>query len=217
MKNLSWCVVIGSLTLSGAVAASPLDDFKEAAGRQFCSSIPYEGLRRTCIDKGREVDDWCKSSSRKITCTDLDPAGLVNKIENVKRKISDLKRERDELSSRLGSAKEDSERRDIEGKRKEKEDLIYELERKVDGWESQLSHEKSAVSDRIYNGERCVSYREEVAKIFAEAKSRARSESDPEIKPYAERIIAHWESEESGHDTAIRRYREVVEKCEQMR
>lgn len=49
----------------------------------------------------------------------------------------------------------------FEDKRKAKETQIYELERKVDGWGSELSHEKCAASDRIYNGERCVNFREE--------------------------------------------------------
>jgi hypothetical protein len=45
----------------------------------------------------------------------------------------------------------------------------------------------------------------------------ARSETDPEIKPYAEKLVSKWESGESGHATAIRTYKEAVEKCKSMR
>lgn len=214
MNKLSWGIVIGSLAMSGAVVATTLNDFKEAASRKYCLSIPYEGLRDTCGRKSEEVDDWCKR--RQISCEDLNPAGVVNKIENVKRKVSDLKRERDELSSKLSDAKEDGERRAIEDKRKGKENEIYDLEQKIDRWESDLSNERKAVSDRIYNGEHCVGFREEVRRIFSEAKSRAKSESDAEIKPYTDQLISHWESEEAGHETVLGRYKVAVEKCKQL-
>lgn len=176
-----------------------LNDFKDAVNRKGCESIPYESIRRTCTDKGREVDDWCKSSSRVISCDELDPSGFTRKIENVKQKIADLKRERDELSSKVSNAKEDSERRDLEDKKKAKETEVYELEKKVENWESQYSSEKTAINDRIYNGERCAGFREEVAKVFYDAKSSAKSESNAEVKPHAERLISEWEAKEPGH------------------
>lgn len=217
MKRTFWNVLIGSLVLSGTVAAATLNDWKDAASREGCESIPYESIRSTCMYKGREVDDWCKSSSRKISCDDLDPSGIMRKIDNVKQKVADLKREREDLSSRLYYAKDDSERRDLEDKKKSKEAEIYELEKKIDTWQGQYSSEQTAVNDRIYNGERCVGFREDVAKAFSDAKSSARSESDPEIKPLAERLISKWEAGESGHGTAIRNYKEAVEKCRRMK
>jgi hypothetical protein len=83
--------------------------------------------------------------------------------------------------------------------------------------ESQLSSEKTEIGNRIYNGDRRVGYREDVAKVFADAKSNAKSETDPEIKPYAEQLIRKWEAGESGHATAIRNYKTAVEKCKSMR
>ena len=216
MKRTSWCVVIGGLILSGAVAASTLDDFKEAAKKEDCQSIPYADIRGVCIDKGREVDDWCKNSSRPIKCDDVDPPGIRRKIDNVKGKIAELKRERDELSSKVSNAKDDSERRDFEDKKKAKETMIYDLERKVDGWETDFSNEKRTVSDRIYNGERCVGLRMEVAKEFSKAKSKAQSESDPELRPYRDHLISYWEKKTPGHEEAIRNYTQAVEKCKQL-
>lgn len=217
MKRAFWYVVIGGLGLSSAVAAATLNDWKDSANREGCESIPYENIRRTCTDQGREVDDWCKSSSRQISCNDLDSSGLTRKIENVKQKVADLKRERDDLSSKMSSAKEESERRDSEDKKKAEENEIYELEKKIDSWQSQYSSEQTAINDRIYNGERCVGYREEVARAFSDAKSSARSESDPEIEPYAEKLISKWEAGEPGHAIAIRNYKDAVEKCKRMK
>ena len=219
MKRVSGWTLVGVLVLGGvaAAASATLSDFKSADGKKGCESIPYEGIRDVCGRKSELVKDWCKNSSRKISCDELDPAGLAKQIENVKGKVADLKRERDELGSRISNAKDDGERRDLESKKKEKEDQIYDLEQKISNWERTLSDEKSDISNRVYNGEQCLGYREEVAKAFYDAKQNARSESDPDIKPYADKLVAYWESEESGHATTIRTYKEAVEKCKSMR
>lgn len=217
MRRHLGSVVMAVLVFGGVVAAATLSDFQAAVGREGCESIPYDGVRRTCMDSSRDVEEWCKRSDRKISCNDLDPSGLSKQIENVKQKVEVLKRTRDELHSKLGSAKDDQERRDLEAKKKDVEDEIYKLEKKISEWETQLSNEKSEIGNRIYNGERCVGYRESVAKSFYDAKLRASSESDPEIKPYAEKLIRKWEDGEPGHATAIRGYRDAVEKCKNMR
>ena len=191
-----------------------LQGCRRQGGLRFDS---YDGYRSSCKTAGEKVDEWCKNSSRPISCDGLDPSGLAKQIENVKQKISDLKREVEELASKISNAKDDSERRDLEDKKKAKENEIYELGKKVEGWESKLSSEKTAINDRIYNGEYCVGYRKDVAKAFADAKSSAQSESDPEIKPYAEKLIAKWTAGEPGHATAIRNYQQAVENCKSMK
>lgn len=215
-RSFSLCLMMGGFLLSGVASASG-PSVKDAAGREGCESIPYENIRRTCTDKSREVEDWCKSSSREISCDSLNPDGISRKIENVKRKIADLKRERDEVGARLGSATDDGERRDLEDRKKTKESEIYELEKKVEKWENDLGLERRAVDDRIYNGERCVGFREEVARAFADAKSSMKSESESEIRPYAELLVSKWEAGEPGHATAIRNYKEAVDKCKRMK
>jgi seryl-tRNA synthetase len=217
MKRISWHVVIGVLVLGGVVGAATLNDFKNAEGQTGCDSIPYDGIRSTCRGNRDGVRDWCKNSSRPISCENLDPSGLTKQIENMKGKIADLKRERDELSSKISSAKDDSERRALEDKKKATEDKIYELEKRVADSESKLSSEKTEINNRIYNGEKCVDHRKEVAKAFESAKSSAKSESDPEIKPIADKLVRHWESEEPNHAGEIRKYQEAVDRCKNMR
>jgi len=101
MKRVGWVTVLGLSIFGGAVAAATLSDFKEAEGKDGCESIPYDGIRRTCTDNSRDVDDWCKRSDRKISCNDLDPSGLAKQIENVKQKVADLKRSRDDVIDRV--------------------------------------------------------------------------------------------------------------------
>lgn len=216
MKRSVW-VVIGVLACSGVVAAATVDEFKEAVNKEGCESIPYSSLRSTCTSKSTEVTNWCKNSSKPISCDGLDPAGLTQQIENVKQKIAALKRERDDLASKIAGAADDSERRDLEEKKKAKENEIYELEKKVAEWERKLADEKTSIGDRIYNGERCVGFREELARVFVDAKSSAKSESDPAIKPYAEKLVAKWEAGERTHADTIADYKRALEKCRRMK
>lgn len=211
MKRVSWCVLLPGLALSGAVAAATLEDFKEAVSKQGCESIPYESIRYDCDD--RDVNEWCKNSSRKISCDGLDPRSIKTKIDNVNQKIANLKRERDELSSKANRATDEKESQSFEDRARARQNEIYELENKIERWESDLSSEKWAIDDRKYNGERCVAAREVIVKAFSDAKARAKSESDPLIKPYAERLISKWEAGEPGHATSIQNYKKSVEKC----
>ena len=171
VSKVGWAW-IGVLALGAAAAAASatLNDFKNADGKKGCESIPYEGIRDTCNRKSEAVKEWCKNTSRKISCDDLDPAGLAKQIENVKAKISALKRQRDELSSELSNAKDDSERKDLESRKKETEDQISDLEQKVSDWERTLSDERSEISKRVYNGDQC---RDECNPIAVEVDGRA--------------------------------------------
>lgn len=217
MKRVLWHVLTGVLVLSGVVAAATLNDFKEAVGKESCESIPYESIRRTCNDKGREVDDWCKRSDRKVSCDDLDPSGLLKQIENVKGKIATLKTEGDALEAAARAETDDAKRRELEDKKKAKDNEIYEKEKLVSEWETRLSNEKREVDNRIYNGERCVGFREDVAKAFADATTSANSENDPEIKPYAEKLIRKWIDGVPGHVKAIESYKTAVKNCKGMK
>ena len=73
-------IVMGLLFAGSAVLAGVADDFKDAANRDGCEAIPYSSERSACNSAGREVDDWCKSSSRKWSCDDLDPSGMSRNI-----------------------------------------------------------------------------------------------------------------------------------------
>jgi hypothetical protein len=219
MTRISWHVVIGVLVLGllgSIIGAATLNDFKNAENQTGCDSIPYDSIRATCRSNRDGVREWCKNSSRPISCDGLDPSGLTKQIENMKGKIKELKDELGKLPS-SSDAKDDSERRTLEDKKKAIEDKIYELEKRVAEFESRLSNEKTDINNRIYNGDKCVDYRKDVARSFESARSSAKSESDPEIKPIAEKLVRYWESEEPNHAAEIRKYQEAVDRCKSMR
>lgn len=212
----AW-MMVGLLLAGGAVLAGVADDFKDAANRDGCEAIPYSSERSSCNSAGREVDDWCKSSSRKWSCDDLDPSGLNRNIDNVNAKINDLKKEKDDLESKRNNAKDDSERRDLESKIKDKKDQIEALQSKVEAWKKQLDNEKSIAKDRQEIGERCVANRVAVQKIFANVKSKVQSESDPEAKQYVSKLVDKYTAAEKGHQEAIDITKRGIEKCKSAR
>jgi hypothetical protein len=79
-RVLGWTLV--GLLGWGSVAeadSATLDDFQNADGKKGCESIPYGSIRDTCSRKSESVKDWCKNSSRKISCDDLDRQGLQSR------------------------------------------------------------------------------------------------------------------------------------------
>jgi hypothetical protein len=210
-------IVMGLLFAGSAVLAGVVDDFKDAANRDGCEAIPYSSERSACNSAGREVDDWCKNSSRKWSCDDLDPSGLTRNIDNVNAKINDLKKEKDELEYKRNNAKDDSERRDLESKIADKKDQIEALQVKVEAWKKQLDNEKSMAKDRQEIGERCVSNRIAVQKIFESVKSKVQSESDPEAKQYVSKLVDKYTAAEKGHQEAIDITKRGIVKCKDAR
>lgn len=195
-------------------AAQTPSEFEQAAGSSGCSLIPYSSQRSTCESKGAYVEEYCKRKT--WACDGLDPDGLKRNIENVKRKIEDLRRERDSLQSKRSSSTDDGEKRDLENKIADIEKDLRRFEDMAKEWEQKLEDEKKEISARLYVGRWCRDYRLEVQKIFSEAKSKLKSESDPDIKPHAQRIVEKIEAEEPGHKTAIDIVQRGVEKCERM-
>ncbi len=88
-----------TLFVADIATAQSLSDFKDAAGKEGCDSIPYSSLRSSCQSKQRDVDRWCKGSKGVWSREGLDPEGLKKQMENVKRKIDELKKEKANLAS----------------------------------------------------------------------------------------------------------------------
>ena len=169
-------VVLG-ICLSAVAFASIADDFKDASNRKGCEAIPYSSERGSCSSASRDVEDWCKNSSRPWSCEDLDPNGLTRNIDNVNSKISDLKKEKDDLAYKRTQSSDENERKDYEKKIDEKKAQIEELQKKVDGWTKQLADEKDIANKRKEIGETCVKNRLVVQKIFSDVKSKVQSDA----------------------------------------
>jgi len=171
-------VVLG-ICLSAVAFASIADDFKDASNRKGCEAIPYSSERGSCSSASRDVEDWCKNSSRPWSCEDLDPNGLTRNIDNVNSKISDLKKEKDDLEYKRNQSSDENERKDYEKKIDEKKAQIEEPQKKVDGWTKQLADEKDIANKRKEIGETCVKNRLVVQKIFSDLTSSRRSRVKP--------------------------------------
>jgi hypothetical protein len=210
-------IVVGMLCVSGLALAGIADDFKDASNRDGCDAIPYSSERSSCSSAGRDVEDWCKNSSRKWSCDDLDPTGIKRNIDNVNAKITDLKREKDDLEYKRNNAKDDSERKDYETRIDEKKAQIEDLQKKVEAWTRQLSDEKSTARDRQDIGERCVATRITVQKIFADVKSKVQRESDRDAQQYASKLVDKYTAAERGHQEAIELTNRGIEKCKAAR
>lgn len=210
-------ITLGVVCVSAIALAGIGDDFKDASNRDGCEAIPYSSERSSCSSTGREVDDWCKNSSRKWSCDDLDPSGLTRNIENVNAKITDLKKEKDDLESKRNNAKDESDRKDYEKKIEEKKSQIEELAKKVDAWTKQVAEDKSKARDRQDIGERCVANRITVQKIFADVKVKVQRESDADAKQYVSKLVDKYTAAERGHQEAIDITNRGIAKCKAMR
>ena len=210
-------ITLGVVCVSAIALAGIGADFKAASNRDGCEAIPYSSERSSCSSAGREVDDWCKSSSRKWSCDDLDPSGLTRNIDNVNAKITDLKKEKDDLEYKRNNAKDESDRKDYEKKIEEKKSQIEELAKKVDAWTKQVAEDKSKARDRQDIGERCVANRITVQKIFADVKVKVQRESDADAKQYVSKLVDKYTAAERGHQEAIDITNRGIAKCKAMR
>jgi hypothetical protein len=197
--------------------ASVADDFKDASSRKGCEAIPYSSERSSCMSASRDVEDWCKNSSRPWSCDDLDPSGLTRNIDNVNSKINDLKKEKDDLEYKRNQSSDENERKDYEKKIDEKKAQIEELQKKVDAWMKQLADEKDIANKRKEIGETCVKNRLVVQKIFADVKSKVQNEADADAKQYVPGLVEEYTRAEAGHQQAIDITNRGIAKCSGMR
>jgi len=210
-------MIFGMLGISALAFASIADDFKDASNRDGCEAIPYSSERSSCSSAGRDVDDWCKNSSRKWSCDDLDPSGLKRNIENVTSKIADLKKEKDDLDYKRNNSSDENERKDYEKKIEDKKAQIEELQKKVEAWTKQLADEMDMAGKRKDIGDQCVKNRIVVQKIFTDVKAKVQSETDPDAKQYVSRLVDKYTASEKGHQEAIDITNRGIEKCNGMK
>jgi chromosome segregation ATPase len=208
--------IFAATIMAGVAMAQSASDFQAAAGKEGCASIPYSNLRDDCEDEQDEVDDWCKSSEKKWSCDKFDPEGLEKQIASVKRKTEDLKREKGSLESKKSGARDDKERRELEGKIIALSKEIKKYEEMINEWQKKLEEEKKEIKARISVGEQCLRHREGVQKIFDDAKRKAEGERDAAIKPHAQRVVEKYKAGEVRHRQAINDAKRAISNCKDM-
>ncbi len=204
MKHAAIALFATLLTLAGVSRADTLSDFQRAASQKGCASIPYDYLNSRCKDAQRKVTEYCKTD--KIGCKGLDIDPLKKAIDGMKRKIDSLKRERDQFK-RDGN-RDEADRVD---------DEIDDIEKRIDDHKRQIDQNKREIDKRVDRGQRCVDARKRVEGAFKDAKSRAKGESNDEVRPLARQLLKQWEAGERGHADAIRSYNRAIDKCKDKR
>ncbi len=201
------------------IAEDRLKDFQTAINymqdEQGCLSIPYADFQDSCQQKQKEVIRFCKESG-PFSCLDIDPKKIQKEIEVAKTSRDALKSEREDLDRKRSSATDDREKREADDKIKEIDDKLYEIKKTQESCEKQVSDTTKTISDRLYVAKACRDARPPVQSVFNDAKSRAATESDAEIKPLAERLIQSWEDRGRTHNDAIKIASNAVENCDRV-
>jgi hypothetical protein len=215
--------LIAAFVLSTAVSLrggdSSLAAFQTAIGHmgddEGCLSIPYADKQDECIRKQREVNKWCKDSG-PMSCQNIDPKDAQKRIEEIKTTRDTLKSEKENLERKKSASSDDAEKSKLEDDIEAVERKIYENEQKRNPLEQYLSVTTKEINDRLYIAKSCRDYRLAVQQVFGDAKSRARSESDDQIRPLAKDLAESWERKERGHEEAIKGVKSATDHCEEI-
>lgn len=91
-------------------------------------------------------------------------------------------------------------------KRSCKDLTVKKIQDNIDGMTSKVEK---------LNREKCRDHRNEVQGVFADAKSKAQSESDPQIKTIAAPLITRWDNSTRSHEQELKNVIEVIDNCKQ--
>jgi hypothetical protein len=203
----SLCAVF----LNKVVSAESLDDFRNVASLDGCASIPYNDERRGCTDVMVDVNEWCKTgrwNSKEVAGT----KNYLNAVDNLEKKIKELESDKSILGSNLSSAYE-ADKPGIEKQILYTEKTIYDLSERQKEQKEYAAGAKRELELRLQAGEKCLALRTQVQKYFDTAISRAKGESDTEIKSIAEGLVAKWEKSTEEHQQIMRDVTTGVNNC----
>lgn len=188
-------------------------EFEEAVRNDGCEAIPYSTLRSRCLDRRSDVREWCKTDKWNCDSGELGIGKLLENIERMKVKIEGLKTELEGWKTKRSAARDDGARREAEQKIDAIEREIYDLHGKVDAHRRRVEDNRTELRERVYRGEKCRDSRKDVQEIFKDAKSQAKGESAPEIRPLAEKLVEKYERGERTHDEQIEDVKRGIGKC----
>jgi hypothetical protein len=208
-------ILIFLLTLVGAsnlAYPQSLEDYKASVAEDGCKSIPFADLRDRCFRASDFVKQDCKN--KVYSCEGLETKQLIENIKGKENALQEKKRSRDELERALSGAS-DSERSGIKDKLDASNTEIDNQTRQLEEMKRALETDQSDARNRKDQGKRCLEARNDVQYLFTSARSSAKSESDPDKKPYAEQLVAKWEKGESDHKDAMRNVDDAIAYCDQ--
>lgn len=199
--------------LTNLAHADKLDDFKDAATRQGCDSIPYGDLRSSCRSQQDEVHPWCDGDKGPVSCAANETRDLQSKLEREQRKLDELKEKRRDLEDKRSHASDESAKTKLTADIEAIDREIDAVTRSIENLKADLEKRKDFVEKAIYTLGKCLDYRRAVMNVFAYATDKVRGENDPDIKPYAQQLRDRYPEEISGHTIQINNKANALETC----
>lgn len=200
---------------NNAAFADKLSDFKAAASKAGCESIPYSDNRSSCQSEQPKVHEWCDGRRGPVSC---DANLTVNAKRNANNTYTDLqtaKETKAKWDSKRGASSISPEEKRVaeEEYRKASDDLVAK-ERLYEQAKADLETRGRIVRDTKYNIDQCMAYRRAVMNSFASSIDRARNEYDsPEITALAKQLRDLWETSKAGHEQAIKDKDNALQEC----
>jgi hypothetical protein len=155
--------------------AAKVDDFKQAAAIDSgCDSIPYKDLSEKC----KEV-----SKNKNTTCTNfsIDRA----KVEKTLEKYLDTRKNLQEAIDRKNTV------------------VIPQLKQKIKEGHENLTEYKENASARANKALKCLDARENVQRVFSDAKELIKKETDPDLRQYILTILVTYDKGQKEHIKAM--------------
>jgi uncharacterized protein YPO0396 len=216
---VSVSVVLSLLFPLAAVHAQDLKAWENATNYmqddKGCLSIPYSDAQSTCIRKQDEVNKWCKDSG-PFNCDSVDPKQLQRQVEKLKTQRDELTTEKTKLDRARSAERDEQVKRDIEARLAKVDAEITALNSSRAVLERQVLDGSRTCKARLDVAKACRDYRANVQEVFSGVRSRANSETDPNVVPLARKLIAWWDERYRRHEEQLSAVKRAVEICEQV-
>jgi hypothetical protein len=200
------------LTVGVAGDAATLEDFQKAeAATSPCERIPYETLRKTCINLRADVEDYCKTGGR---CDGLDVYHKSLLLKKSELRKSELESQISDLTSQRDSAPDDATKEKIERALKDANEEKAEREKSIKELPPIISDYKYRATGLEEKAGRCIQARKDQMQTFIDARAAASSEHEEKTKEIAERLIREWNDSISEHETPLIDAERMRLKCE---
>lgn len=179
-----------------AARAQSLQDFVDAEKETGCKSIPYPTQKGNCSSLQGDVKSWCE---KERSCQPFNVEAITRNIERIAEKLKSLQEDKSKATT-------DEDKRKIQ-------QSIDELTKNLEDLKKKVIDDKYEMKKLLDNGEHCRDYRGKVQLEFIEATRKAEGESDPAIKPIAQRLIVKWKNGMADHIDGFQKASEAVEYC----
>jgi uncharacterized membrane protein len=203
-----------AIALWSRSSAQTADEFKAAAGKKGCASIPYADINDTCRRQQAEADRFCKNET--WSCAGLGTKSLRGQIGALDATIKNQQNERDDIQRQESGAGEDR-ARNMELKVADLDGVVSTNATELAAYQDTLEKDLDELDRRIAMGRQCRDAITEVRNAFKYATRNARIDTDEQKKPSVDALIEIWSKAREDQDKALKWALEGLEQCEQSR